>query len=630
MTTHSYENITLSFIGRAGHLGRARMCGIAGHVGRQAFAPLDGGVLGALRHRGPDAQRTERCAVGDVTADLAFARLAIVDLSDAGQQPMSNEDGRFTMVFNGEIYNSPALRGECERAGHRFRSSMDGEVILHLWEIHGPAALERLNGIFAVAVLDSLTGELFLARDPLGVKPLVYAEADSELWFASELRALLAMGAPSGGSDLVALAQFLSFLWIPDPRTPYAAVHSIEPGTVLRWAPENSSVSRYCEPLHPIESPPVVRPEHAVEELRAQFAGAVRRQLLSDVPIALMASGGVDSSLIWWAAGENVERAYTIEWAGTTGEERLSEDAATVRSLSDLLGTPVTYLAGEGASDDAPRSGDLFADPAHDLARTISQRAARDGFKVLLSGHGGDELFAGYRRHRIAPLLQSFHLGALGTAGEHAIERRGTGLGTEYLARIARAASERDPFASYMQICTYSTAAERARVLDSTEAEVGNDAVWQQHRAVFDKLPAGASFLRKVMALDLAVYLPGLGLAYLDRAAMEHGVEVRVPWLDLELVRWSLTLPDSVLIRRQRAKWLPKELAARVVSPRVAMRAKRGFAAPAHHVADGKTAGSRGFRQGRYFALAASILEQHRTLAANHEPDAAPQSSSLQ
>jgi asparagine synthase (glutamine-hydrolysing) len=587
------------------------MCGFAGHVGPQAVEALDERVLDALRHRGPDGQRTERCTTGAVAADIAFARLAIVDLSDAGQQPMRNEDGRFTMVFNGEIYNSPALRRECERAGHRFRSAMDGEVILHMWETDGPAALERLNGIFAVAVLDSVTGELFLARDPLGVKPLVYSEGDGELWFASELRALLAMGAPAGGADLVALAQFLSFLWIPDPRTPYAGARSIEPGTVLRWTPGGSSLTRYCAPLHPAETPQAIAPGHAVEELRTRLKGAVRRQLLSDVPIALMASGGVDSSLIWWAAGEHVERAYTIEWASDTGDERLSEDAATVRALSDLLGTPVTYVAGEEASGSLPRAGDMFADPAHDLARTISLRASGDGFKVLLSGQGGDELFAGYARHRIAPFLRRPRFAAAGRAAERAISRHGRGLHAEYLTRIARAASQSDPFASYMQLCTYSTAADRAAVLDCGEAEVSNDAVWQRHRAIFDALPAGASFLRKAMALDLSVYLPGLGLAYNDRASMEHGVEVRVPWLDLELVRWSLTLPDYVLIRRQRAKWLPKELAARVVSPQVAWRAKRGFAAPARHVAPYRKPGSQGFRQGRYFALATSILEQH-------------------
>jgi asparagine synthase (glutamine-hydrolysing) len=599
------------------------MCGFAGHVGYRPIPALGDSVLDALQHRGPDARRSERCATDDLIADFAFARLAIVDLSDAGQQPMSDEDGRLTMVFNGEIYNSPALRRECERAGHRFRSSMDGEVILHMWETEGPSALDRLNGIFAVAVLDSATGELFLARDPLGVKPLVYTEAGRELWFASELRALQAMGAPTGGADLIALAQFLSFLWIPDPRTPYAGVRSIEPGTVVRWTPDGSTASRYCKPLHPIESPQAIRPEHTVEELRSRLAGAVRRQLLSDVPIALMASGGVDSSLIWSTAGERVERAYTIEWAGATGDERLSEDTATVRALSGMFGTPVTYVAGEEASDSLPRAGDLFADPAHNLARTISRRASDDGFKVLLSGQGGDELFAGYARHRIAPFLPQLRLGAMGRVAEQVISRRGTGLRTEYMTRIARASSERDPFASYMQLCTYSAAADRANILGCSEAEVSNDVVWQRHRAVFDALPAGTSFLRKAMALDLAVYLPGLGLAYNDRASMEHGVEVRVPWLDLELVRWSLTLPDSVLIRGQRAKWLPKELTARDVSPHVAWRAKRGFAAPARHVAPERIPGSSGFRQGRYFALATSILGQHDVISANRQP--APQ-----
>jgi asparagine synthase (glutamine-hydrolysing) len=595
------------------------MCGIAGHVGSESSAPLGGSVLRELRHRGPDSQRAERFVAGGVIADLAFARLAIVDLSDAGQQPMTSEDGRLTMVFNGEIYNSPVLRRECERAGHRFRSAMDGEVILHMWETEGPSALEHLNGIFAVAIVDSVTGEIFLARDPLGVKPLAYVATGGELWFASELSALRAMAAPIGTADPVAIAQFLSFLWIPDPRTPYAHARSIEPGSVMRWTPSGSTAWRYCEPLHPVDSPQGVHPANAVEELRSQLAGAVDRQLLGDVPIALMASGGVDSSLIWWAAGARLERAYTIEWTGSTGEEHLSEDAVTVRTLSRLLGTSVTYVAGEDVSTAPPRSGDLIADPAHDLARQISHRASRDGYKVLLSGQGGDELFAGYARHRIAPILQNLRLGQLGKVAERAIFRYGEGLGAEYMARVARAASETDPFASYMQLCTYSTAVDRARTLDCTEAEVSNDVVWQRHRAVFDALPARASFLRKAMSLDLSVYLPGLGLAYNDRASMEHGVEVRVPWLDLELVRWSLTLPDSVLVRWHRAKWLPKELAARVVSPRVARRPKRGFAAPAHRVAPDRTPGIQGFRQGRYFALAASILEQHGRLPVSRQ-----------
>jgi asparagine synthase (glutamine-hydrolysing) len=553
-----------------------------------------------------------------VSASLAFTRLAIIDLSEAGQQPMSSEDDRYRMVFNGEIYNSPELRRECQRAGHQFRSAMDGEVILHLWEMMGSAALDRLNGIFAVAVLDSATDELFLARDQLGVKPLVYAQRDGEMWFASELGALRAMAAPTGGPDLVALAQFLSFLWIPDPRTPYAGVRSIEPGTVIRWTPDGSSARRYCEPLHPLESPPALKPGQAVDELRIRLGDAVERQLLSDVPIAMMASGGVDSSLIWWAAGKRAACAYTIEWAGDTGAERLGEDTAMVQALGGLLGTPVTSVAGESASCAAPRAGDLLADPAHDLARAISRQASADGFKVLLSGQGGDELFGGYARHRIAPLLRYLRLGASGRLAERLLGGHGGGLRAEYLARIARAAAEPDLFASYMQICTYSTAAERAKVLGCSEADVSNEVVWQRHRAVFESLPAGISFLRKAVALDLAVYLPGLGLAYNDRASMEHGVEVRVPWLDLDLVRWSLTLPDSLLVRGHRAKWLPKQLAARVISAQLAERAKRGFAAPAGRVAPGQRPGSLGFRQGRYFAHATSVLEQYGVLSHDH------------
>ncbi len=601
------------------------MCGIAGTTARGVSANLGAASLGALRHRGPDAQSTRAWRGEQSSWELAHARLSIVDLSAAGEQPMENEDGSLVMVFNGEIYNSPELRRYCEAKGHRFSSSMDGEVILHLWEMEGAACLARLNGIFALAVASTTTGEVVLARDPLGVKPLFHVDGpDGSLWFASELSALRAAGAPIGGTDPVALAQFLTFLWIPDPRTPFAGVKSLEPGQALRWDTNGGRLFRYGDPLVPELAPTRRSNRQLMGEVRQQFGEAAERQLLADVPIGLMASGGVDSGLLWWATQGTLARAYTISWDDTGDFEGLGDDRRAVVELEARFGTPVSYLPGEVSGDTVPSSGDLFADPAYDLTRLIARTARDHGHKVLLSGQGADELFAGYRRHAMASVVARLRLGGLGTALERSLLRLPAGrLSNEYATRVARACSEPDAFGAYMQLCTYSTAVERARALGCDEAEVSNEVVWQRHREVFDRLPSGLSFLRKALALDLAVYLPGLGLSYVDRAGMEFGVEIRVPWLDLELVRWALTLPDDALMRRGRGKWLTRDLAAAELSPEVAHRPKRGFASPARRVGAGQQAGQRGFRQGAYFARALDIVQSH--LASQPAPPHGPQ-----
>lgn len=585
------------------------MCGIAGAAGPATATAVATSTIRELRHRGPDASGTRSWSGTRCSWALAHTRLSIVDLSSAGQQPMESEDGSLVMIFNGEIYNSGELRAYCEARGHRFSSSMDGEVILHLWELEGASSLRRLNGIFAVAVASTVTGEVTLARDPLGVKPLFYSlGSDSRLWFASELAALKEAGASLGSPDLVALAQFLSFLWVPEPRTPFVDARALEPGQALRWTADGVELFSYSEPLVPVAG---ATPEAGLlEEVRERFLQGARRQLLADVPIALMASGGVDSGLIWWATQDSIRRAYSIVWDTGPDVEGLDDDRRAVSSLAQRFGTPVQYLAGEAAGEVLPRSGDLFADPAYDLTRLIARTARQQGYKVLLSGQGGDELFAGYRRHTMAPLVGHLRLGRVGEALEQALQRLpSTRLATEYAARLARATAERDPFAAYMQLCTYSTAVERARALDCDEAEVSNDAVWQRHRQVFDLLPDDISFLRKALALDLAVYLPGLGLAYVDRAGMEFGVEIRVPWLDLDLVRWTLSLPDEALTRRGRGKWLTRAVAAEALGQDIAHRPKRGFAAPVRRVAgERRRSGERGFRQGAYFDRARRIL----------------------
>jgi asparagine synthase (glutamine-hydrolysing) len=585
------------------------MCGVAGIAAAEAPADLPDD-RSVLAHRGPDGTNTWRWSSPQAAGLLVHTRLAIVDLSHRGSQPMADERGRLVVAFNGEIYNHRELRRRCEARGHRLHGRMDGEVIVHLWEDEGPDCLARLNGIFAVAVVDTATGEVWLARDPLGVKPLYHTVDRTRLWFASEPGALADLGADLGPWDVTALAQFLTFLWIPDPRTPHQRVRSVLPGHVLHWRPDGETTQRrYTAPLHPATESRRIDLATATGELAEHLAAACDRQLLGDVPVAVMASGGLDSSLLWATGRHGLSGAYTIEWPPDSGAERLDEDAATVRALRARLGSPVTFLDGRAAETvPMPPSGDLFADPAYELTRLIAARVRWDGGKVLWSGQGGDELLGGYRRHRVARLLEGAPSRVLGALRGLTRVLGDGATGHEYAARLLRAAAAPEFFARYLHLCTYSEAEERARVLDCSAAEVGDQVVWERHREVYEALPPGLSPLRRALGLDLNVYLPGLGLAYVDRAGMEHGVEIRVPWLDLDLVRWSLELPDRVLAA-DGGKAPARALSRRVLPRAVAERPKRGFAAPVDRVRRGTDrGGSRGHRQGHYFAHAAHIV----------------------
>lgn len=589
------------------------MCGIAGRAGPGGAPPLDPRVCKALGARGPDGHGVTSYEGPGWQVSLAHTRLAINDLSDAGSQPIASESGRFVMVFNGEIYNYAELRQRYEQRGHSFRSRMDGEVILHAFEEDGPAAFDRLNGIFAVAVLDTRSSDVVLARDPLGVKPLFYATSpDGTLHFASELRALASTGADLGGYDLVAAAQFLSFLWVPAPRSPFSNALSLIPGTHLRWTQAGQCTERYCMPLVPRRER-AVSATQAVAEGRQMVAAAAQRQLLSDVPVGLMASGGIDSGLIWAATHESLKSAFTIAWSGA-GAEGLDEDLAGVRRLQWLYRTKVEEIPGQDQGlEGLPAAGDLFADPAFPLTRTIARQARAAGIAVLLSGQGGDELFGGYRRHQVAALVERLrigHAGGLLSRGLSRLPLQSTAV--EYGSRLALALGEKDPLRGYLQLSTYSTAEDRARALDCTVAEVSDDVVWQEHQTFYDTLPRDLPFTRKAMAVDLNVYMPGLGLAYVDRAGMEHGVEIRVPWLDLELVRWSLDLPLDLLLRQRQGKWLTRQIAREVLPAATAGAAKRGFGAPSSHLDDRVAGAGRGFRQSVYFARAKRLLAEHR------------------
>jgi asparagine synthase (glutamine-hydrolysing) len=590
------------------------MCGIGGYAGPEPLSQAAGdAVLGSLRHRGPDASGRRDWVSDNATWTLLHTRLSIVDLSVAGNQPMANEDESLWMVFNGEIYNSPELRQYCESKGHTFRSASDGEVILHLWEMEGWRSLRRLNGIFAVAIADALTGEVVLARDPMGVKPLFYGRGpENRLWFGSEIATVVASDCPLGGFDTIAIAQFLTFLWVPDPRTPYVNLRSLEPGHALRWTSTGLEDVVFSDP---IDLGDVAQASAA--DLGDRLEDAVHRQLMADVPVGIMVSGGIDSSLIWHYGGDGFAKAFTIDWTDETGAEGLQEDTAAVRLLEGALRTPVSYLPGRDAEvGPLPRSGDLIADPAYELIRSIAHNASAQGYKVLFSGQGGDELLAGYRRHVAVRLLGHARFGHVARAVSRVLRRiPSESVRLEYLARLTLASASPDPLSGYLTLCSYSSSRDRASALGCMESDVSDDVVWARHREIYDQMPAAWPMLRKARMVDLCVYLPGLGLAYTDRAGMDAGVEIRVPFLDLEMVKWAAAVPGSELIRRGKGKVPARHLAEKLLGREIASRPKRGLGVPKEMLAVAPETTERGFRQSQYFTLAKDVLRRFEEAA---------------
>lgn len=591
------------------------MCGIAGVWGRECPDRELDAAAARLAHRGPDGTgRLRSTAQAGVPWGLVHTRLAINDLSAAGDQPMSDPTGRFHMVFNGEIYNYPELAQRCRALGRHPRSRMDGEVILHLYAEYGDACFAMLNGIFAVALVDDHAGALVLARDPLGVKPLLYRAEPDRVAFASEAAALGDLGVDLSRPGVRGLAMFLTFMWIPAPETPFAGVRSLEPGELLRCDGRSSTTRRFGDRLLPTgdHEGRAARPGEFAEV----FEAACRRQLLSDVPVGAMASGGIDSGLVLAATGPRLRSAYTIAWGSAEHHGAGGWDAERdrTRTIAERSQVALHELAGARIDlRELPATGDLLSDPSAALTRAIARQARADGVVVLLAGHGGDELFGGYRRHAAARVIELARgpVPALArlAAGTVARARPGEAIRAEYLRRMARALAAGDQFTAYMGLCTYSDAARRAAILGCDEAEVSDEVVWSRHREVFSLMPSSVSLARRAMALDLALYLPGQGLAYADRAGMAEGVEVRVPWLDLDLVRWSLEQPTSSLLTLRRGKIPARRRAGEVLGATVAGAPKMGFGAP--HAFVGDQLGGHSTRQDDHLRSAIALLRTH-------------------
>ena len=524
----------------------------------------------SLLHRGPDSDGVFL----DQGVGFAARRLAIIDL-ETGDQPIGNEDGTCTVVQNGEIYNYEELRRELERAGHRFRTHGDTEVLVHAYEEWGTAFPARLRGMFAIAIWDVPHRRLVLARDPYGIKPLYYRALEGELRFASELRAL-----PRGEVDLDALEAFLAFNSIPGPLSIFRDIRKLPPAHVLVWEGAAPTLERYAQ-HGPVPEAELRSDDEAelVEECRARLRDSVRAHLVSDVPVGVLLSGGVDSGLLAaLAAQESGEpvRTFSIGF-----EESSFDELAGARSVAQRYGTRHRELVVRpDAAQLLPALAEAFDEPFADssaLPTYLVSRLAAEDVKVALSGEGGDELFGGYETY-VADLLAA-RVGRLASLARPLVERLPSSdrrVPFEYKAkRFVRGAHlpSLERHHAWKEIFSPDLRAEltgRRHGWDPVD-------VYRQRYAE----TAAAEELARLQDVDFAIYLVDDLLVKTDRASMAHSLEARVPFLDRAVTRFAFSLPGRQKVHGLRKKVLLRKAAEPLLPAEIVGGRKRGFSIPA-------------------------------------------------
>jgi asparagine synthase (glutamine-hydrolysing) len=578
------------------------MCGICGTAGF-----VDRGLIERMTtiisHRGPDdagIYLSETAQVG-----LGNRRLSIIDLSPAGHMPMSNEDGRVWITHNGEIYNFRELRDDLEVRGHRFQSNTDTEVIIHGYEEWGVNVLNKLNGMFALALLDLRQShtrpKLLLARDRLGIKPLYYTTIGDRMLFGSEIKSLLLSPEVQRHMNFEALHRYLAFRWVAGPETLFDGIYKLMPGHYLLWENGQCSSHRYWD-LH-FDVDQTCNEQALVEEMRSILDRSIARHLISDVPLAVFLSGGLDSSAILALASRQARdpiTAYTVAYRREDGRlEQSDEDAKYAQLVAKRFGAKYHEIILEpDVVELLPKVVWHLDEPVSDAAAISTYlicTAARSNAKVLLSGQGADEVFAGYRVHlsyrlsemvrlipesvRNGPVQQM--LGVLPllhnkVPGVHpglllAFHR--------YFAKLLRGASlsNEERYVAFQAYCTdqqlrqlYSPAV-RERLVHSVAG--------QRHMQYFDAV-ADQDFLNRMLYVDAKTFLPELNLTYSDKLSMAQSVEIRVPFLDTELIEFAARVPSGLKLRRLTTKYILKKALTGVVPEPVIRRRKAGFGAP--------------------------------------------------
>ena len=578
------------------------MCGISGLANwgdRETLARM----TAVQSHRGPnDSGQWQHRSPDGAYFGLGSRRLSILDLSADGHMPMSNEDGRVWITYNGEIYNFGDLRRELEGKGHRFTSNTDTEVIVHLYEEEGPDCVQRLNGMFAFAICDlrESTPLLFMARDHFGIKPFYYTCRDGRLAFASEAKALLEVSGIDARIDLKALDQYLTFLWVPDPKTLFEGIFKLPAGHRAIFRGGKLEISQYWD----LSFPPAghdfrLSEDNLAHEIHERFRYSVEQQMVSDVPLGAFLSAGLDSSSIVAMVAKTARkplRTYTITFPEKyrKGENTLDDPAVAAR-LARQLGCENRQIVVEpDVANLLPKlcwhMDEPTADPAIIAAYLVSSEASRD-VTVLLSGAGGDELFAGYRKYAAHYWAQGYARTPrlMRDLAESTIARvpslRGTSVkGAMRLTKKMLRSAALPPQERFIKNGTYLDSAQRAGLYSrNLRSELSSSASDHAHKAAFAEM-GHADFLNQMLYLDTKIFMPSLNLTYNDKMSMACSVEVRVPFLNRELaefVAWNV--PPHLKLKgffSPTTKHIFRKAMQSELPPEVLRQPKAGFAAP--------------------------------------------------
>ena len=563
------------------------MCGICGVVSFQPDIPVDQSVLkrmnDSIRHRGPDDEGYYQ----DAQASLAMRRLSIIDLH-TGQQPISNETGDMWVVYNGEIYNFKDVRAELERRGHTFKTQTDTEIIVHAYEEYGDDCVKHFNGMFAISLWDAHKRRLFLARDRVGLKPLYYWADQTKLVFASELKALILYPDVPRQTNLAALDLFLTLEYVPAPHTIYEGIFKLLPGHTLTVENGNVKICQYWDvPYQPVSQSEA----ECAEALAGLINEAVRIRLISDVPLGAFLSGGIDSSAIVGYMSQNMSEPVQTFSIGF--EDDTYDEVPYANAVAKHFGTNhhVEVLKPDIASlveQLVPHHDEPFADtsifPTYLVSKLASQKV-----KVVLSGDGGDELFAGYDTY-IAEKLDRYYRRLPGALRQRVLPKFAEWLPPQPAKKGLINKFKRmveggtlDPSLQHTRWMMFLNSAEKDSLYRSDLRVTLNDNLSADYFDSYFEKAERFDSLAQQQYVDIKTYLADDILTKVDRMSMAASIEARVPLLDYHIVEFAMNLPPHMKLNGSRTKSILRNAVKRLVPDIVLEKPKQGFSIPMKH-----------------------------------------------